>query len=78
LAGDFDLGEENIKTLAFRRDTDIDMSDSESKEIFCEAIEDDRVPMAIRQELIRAVSSWKLHMARRYIRLPSTSPRTNQ
>lgn len=54
LAGDFGYGEENILILAIRRDTDIDLSDSEIKEIFCEAIEDDREPMHVLQELIRA------------------------
>jgi len=56
LAGDFGYGEENILMLAIRRDTDIDLSDSEIKEIFCEAIADDREPMDILQELIRADS----------------------
>jgi hypothetical protein len=56
LAGDFGYGEENVLILAIRRDTDIDLSDSEIKEIFCEAIEDDRAPMDILQELIRADS----------------------
>ena len=56
LAGDFGYGEENILMLAIRRDTDIDLSDSEIKEIFCEAIEDDREPMDILLELLRADS----------------------
>jgi hypothetical protein len=56
LAGDFGCGEENILMLAIRRDTDIDLSDSEIKEIFCEAIEDEREPMDVFQELIRADS----------------------
>ena len=42
--------------LAIRRDTDIDLSDSEIKEIFCEAIEDELEPMTILQELLRADS----------------------
>ena len=57
LAGDFGHGEENILMLAIRRGTDIDLSDSEIKEIFCEAIEDEREPMRVLQELIRADSS---------------------
>ena len=56
LAGDFGCGEENILMLAIRRDTDIDLSDSEIKEIFCEAIEDEREPMDVFQDLIRADS----------------------
>ena len=54
LAGDFGYGEENILMLAIRRDTDIDLSDREIKEIFCEAIEDEREPMHVLHELIRA------------------------
>jgi len=56
LAGDFGYGEENILMLAIRRDTDINLSDSEIKEIFCEAIEDGREPIDILQELIRSDS----------------------
>jgi hypothetical protein len=54
LAGDFDYGEENILMLAIRRGTDIDLSDREIKEIFCEAVEDEREPSDVLQELIRA------------------------
>jgi hypothetical protein len=54
LAGDVGYGEENVLMLAIRRDTGIDLSDSEIKEIFCEAIEDEREPMHVLQELIRA------------------------
>jgi hypothetical protein len=54
LAGDFCCGEEKLLILAIRRDTDIDLSDSEIKEIFFEAIEDEREPMGVLQELIRA------------------------
>jgi hypothetical protein len=56
LAGDFGYSEEHILIHAIRRDTDIDLSDSEIKEIFCEAIEDVREPMDILQELVRADS----------------------
>ena len=56
LSGDFSYGEENILMLAIRKDTDIDLSDSEIKDIFCEAIEDDRKPMDVLQELLRADS----------------------
>jgi hypothetical protein len=54
LAGDVGYGEENALMLAIRRDTGIDLSDSEIKEIFCEAIEDEREPMHVLQQLIRA------------------------
>jgi hypothetical protein len=54
LAGDFCSGEEKILILAIRRDTDIDLSDSQIKEIFFEAIEDEREPLGVLQELIRA------------------------
>ena len=57
LAGDFDYGEEKILMLSIRRDTGIDLSDSEIKEIFCEAVEDEREPLRVLQELIRADSS---------------------
>jgi hypothetical protein len=56
LAGDVGYSDENILILAIRRDTDIDLSVSEIKKIFCEAIEDDREPMDILQALIRADS----------------------
>jgi hypothetical protein len=56
LTGDFSYGEENILMLAIRRETDIDLSDSEIKEIFCEAVEDERQPLYVLQELIRADS----------------------
>jgi hypothetical protein len=54
LAGDFCHGEENLLMLAMRRSTDIDLSDSEIKEILFEAIEDERTPLDILQELIQA------------------------
>jgi hypothetical protein len=57
LAGDFGYGEENVLMLAIRRDAGIDLSDSEIKEVVCEAIEDEREPMLVLQELIRADSS---------------------
>ncbi len=53
-AGDFCSGEEKILILAIRRDTDIDLSDSQIKEILFEAIEDEREPLRVLQELIRA------------------------
>lgn len=56
LAGDFGCGEEKLLMLAIRRDTHIDLSDSEIKEIFCEAMEDGRGPVHVLQELIRADS----------------------
>ena len=56
LAGDFGYGEENILMLAIRRDTDIDLSDREIKEIFCEAIEDELEPMTILHQLLKADS----------------------
>jgi hypothetical protein len=56
LAGDYGYAEENILMLAIRRDTDIDLSDSEIKEIFCEAIEDELEPMTILHQLLKADS----------------------
>jgi hypothetical protein len=54
LAGDFCCGEEKILMLVIRRDTDIDLSDSEIKEILFEAIEDERESIVVLEELIRA------------------------
>lgn len=54
LAGNFCYGEENVLMLAIRRSTDIDLSDSEIKEILFEAIEDERTPMDVLRELIQA------------------------
>ena len=56
LSGDCDYAEENILMLAIRRDTDIDLSDCEIKEIFHEAIEDEIEPMTILQQLLMADS----------------------
>jgi hypothetical protein len=56
LAGDFGYSDENVLIVAIRRHADIDLSDSEIKGVFCEALEDDRKPMDILQRLIRANS----------------------
>jgi hypothetical protein len=56
LSGDFDHAAEHILMLAIRRDTDIDLSDCEIKEILYEAVEDELEPMEILHQLLRADS----------------------
>ena len=54
IAGDFSCGEESLFSLAIRRDTGIDLSDSEIKDVICDAIDDDLKPLDVLEHLLKA------------------------